>query len=1305
MSWPSKPASRPKARKNRTKGAPRPRARVHLARQLGWRERARAYRARTKNDSERRRWITAGGGAETGMDGRDASGRNGRFERGQRRAMTTGTCDAGNSEVVGRGVDDRRRAPSTRGIRRSTRVLLGACTLHKGAEGARDGANKRCDACVQLGCQEARALGTAARAPRDEAGRALGSEIARNCRWFSPGAGQARQREGDIDRWGEKQPARDGGMSCIATTPRREKAGDERIGSDEMRTKGRAGIEAGLESTIIAHPSTGSRSSPSLWPLAIPVRAHFDTPAHAAASAFRYRSSAHRPPLLVARIGRTPDDSGRPGIKLRPEVSDTLRGAVMRAAPLAGLARHWDGVCTSLSSWFPARVHVPSRKCRTRAPANKHPASRRALMQPSLPSRGTTLHVMPTFCSTHRENARLLRVSRRPESSANSERGIDDLARVAKPARAPRLDVKGAFPGGRSPMIIIPSPRICITPSFNLPLDESAYTCAARPPASCSGGWHPVTHNSHAASSQPRAFTSPAPPDERLPGCSLGWGLGRVPVEFYTICAYHTFLQVPAARGPSASCELADFLQSLDHSKVAYLHTHRQCCLPLRGPLDSSTVNLLGQHTRRGVSLRRYERSSRSISTSLPINESFKSMTRTRWIWKVDTENHSREHTWAFVIDARVEGGAGPSAFTKGGHDHPAEWTIGYAIDASSTLEGKTYVSFPTLYKDGSLSLAAEVNVGGLAHSLDVESSPVAEYSARHPQPRRSTYQNIGPGGHLVSSNRAVRLEGYGLSQTEVSPTAFLQLCLETSIRLRQRQRLDETSVSHEIPARVGLDISDIGPGRNLRSLSLTCKTIHGVAVDELWKTLDSFVPLLKCLPDDAWHVDPESGLISVCRPLLPTDWARFQYYAPRVRSLFVGTDISAETLHDMCTYGRQYYEDLLPNLRKLSVSFSNVPFLACLQPLLNPDLRSLEFNDCGCKSLPTLSGLGDLLSLATPELNNLVLEMPSVKRMKTRYLYRRGALFSSPSPLQQLKTFAWDLPLTPADVIHLAMLPQLVDICLDLPANILDVQTLGATWSGCSAFPALRLLDVRGQTFSHCTMFLRFLGKHSLRAVILHAYNTSGDQEPIEIAEALKTLRENSCDPCLLESLAVRGQHHSPLRDALDYVLPFNTIRNLFVFRNMEYLLLDIPTTVDGDNDDLDELAQAWPRLFELQLGDYPDANDTRFTLRGLTSLARYCPSLSSLTIAINADLEHDNADLDGTWEDLGIGEDLYHLELAASSLRRPLPVARLLCRMFPNLRSVTGGGNRAAREVLEKYISEHWKTREEEEDADEAA
>ncbi|KAJ7510870.1 hypothetical protein B0H11DRAFT_2402362 [Mycena galericulata] len=71
-------------------------------------------------------------------------------------------------------------------------------------------------------------------------------------------------------------------------------------------------------------------------------------------------------------------------------------------------------------------------------------------------------------------------------------------------------------------------------------------------------------------------------------------------------------------------------------------------------------------------------------------------------------------------------------------------------------------------------------------------------------------------------------------------------------------------------------------PKRALRNIALVCKALKEPALNELWRDLDSFVPLLRFLPS----VQSVGMSYTFFVPPSPIQWTRFDQYAPRVRKM-----------------------------------------------------------------------------------------------------------------------------------------------------------------------------------------------------------------------------------------------------------------------------------------------------------------------------------------------------------------------------------------------------------------------------------
>ncbi|KAG8910318.1 hypothetical protein FRC00_008419, partial [Tulasnella sp. 408] len=119
-------------------------------------------------------------------------------------------------------------------------------------------------------------------------------------------------------------------------------------------------------------------------------------------------------------------------------------------------------------------------------------------------------------------------------------------------------------------------------------------------------------------------------------------------------------------------------------------------------------------------------------------------------------------------------------------------------------------------------------------------------------------------------------------------------------------------------------------------TLSAACATTIWLepALDSLWREIDDFKILLKLWPAEALTRDSATGsYYRFVRPLARSDWARFDFYARRVRALTATLGRPCETFEGMpdllhetfCTDLGKYMREirrtmLLPNLQSLEL-------------------------------------------------------------------------------------------------------------------------------------------------------------------------------------------------------------------------------------------------------------------------------------------------------------------------------------------------------------------------------------------------
>ncbi|KAJ7646262.1 hypothetical protein DFH06DRAFT_1300636 [Mycena polygramma] len=166
----------------------------------------------------------------------------------------------------------------------------------------------------------------------------------------------------------------------------------------------------------------------------------------------------------------------------------------------------------------------------------------------------------------------------------------------------------------------------------------------------------------------------------------------------------------------------------------------------------------------------------------------------------------------------------------------------------------------------------------------------------------------------------------------------------------------------------VGVGGTHLAPGGsacNAPSILIpTCKALQDPALDALWRTQTSIVPLLSCMPEDLFNINPifaTSRLpLRLTRPINTTDWEPSDPYASRVRYLQFKILPGLEHIYpvlDVCVPGGFVF----PNLRSLAWTSREQPTqdFPHIRIFLSPTLLSINFFFAGsimnCSLLATL--------------------------------------------------------------------------------------------------------------------------------------------------------------------------------------------------------------------------------------------------------------------------------------------------------------------------------------------------------------
>ncbi|KAJ7142011.1 hypothetical protein C8R43DRAFT_1131012 [Mycena crocata] len=252
--------------------------------------------------------------------------------------------------------------------------------------------------------------------------------------------------------------------------------------------------------------------------------------------------------------------------------------------------------------------------------------------------------------------------------------------------------------------------------------------------------------------------------------------------------------------------------------------------------------------------------------------------------------------------------------------------------------------------------------------------------------------------------------------------------------------------------------------GGALAALAATCKTFQNPALDILWRTQDSIILLLGCIPDDLFNTRPDLSsehALPFMRAITPSDWERSHLYFGRVKKCefeFIPQLSEIFTVLEMAfSCGC-----IFPGLRSLSWSSNSETDFRYIRLFLAPTLSTLSF-----EYHPSIfnSSLLSTLARTCPQLSEVDINID----------YGFGDVFSTLATssfllsLQSVKCLT--LPrLNQAALQHIGQLRSLTYLCME---NLPDGPYPPAD-ANHPIFQNLRNLIIRGGDFEPLIQFLR---------------------------------------------------------------------------------------------------------------------------------------------------------------------------------------------------------------------------------------
>ncbi|KAJ7184916.1 hypothetical protein C8R46DRAFT_938891 [Mycena filopes] len=478
-----------------------------------------------------------------------------------------------------------------------------------------------------------------------------------------------------------------------------------------------------------------------------------------------------------------------------------------------------------------------------------------------------------------------------------------------------------------------------------------------------------------------------------------------------------------------------------------------------------------------------------------------------------------------------------------------------------------------------------------------------------------------------------------------------------------------------EIPEVLSLILGNLSPeepldSRALASFARTAKVFQDPALDILWKTQDSAVNLLRCMPADVFRIvpNPVDGIyrrqreMRLLRPIMAADWERPALYMNRVRVL-TSPGLSDTSLSQIlpALAASLPFDAVFPKLTSLTWSLTRGDDFHYLRLFLTRVLTSIAISlEHSAHHLSLLS----LLDRKCPALKNVSLfvqqnpvEPSGVSPMIGRAI---SAFLCAQRDLHSLASRITDM----AALEHVAQLPNLRSIrAIRLPPTILPTPAVIAP-----RFPQLRHLDLDYVTVEQAIDLLGMCTK-----------------SPLERLEAV-TRGVPTAAACVLFSAALAACHTAHPRltacdldfsndgeatdDGAQYIIPTNFLRNLNCFAHLTHFNIATLAGFDLGDSEIAGLARAWPLIEDLRLEAAMRSAMRSPTLRCISIIAQHCPRLRSLHMTFDTDGEipvwTQQPPSQTSLTDLNVGHSPIHAVSTAAA-------ARFLSAVFPNLQNIS--------------------------------
>lgn len=384
----------------------------------------------------------------------------------------------------------------------------------------------------------------------------------------------------------------------------------------------------------------------------------------------------------------------------------------------------------------------------------------------------------------------------------------------------------------------------------------------------------------------------------------------------------------------------------------------------------------------------------------------------------------------------------------------------------------------------------------------------------------------------------------------------------------------------------------------------------------------------------------------SILRPLLKSDWTRFDYYASRIKALgYYDNEYADQELFSwkepslwsrdrelrpavvsrLCLHRRRRW--LLPNLTHLRVNIYDAPHADYIAMFLGPSLSSLAFCLQTCDLKPPLdscviheriSRVLDCVVDLCPAITELDVypEYPSdVVVAARKFAYQCSKLEGYHVDTSQ------HIPFDRSFLVHLAAKPHLRKAWIHLDSDAADLLPLLSSPPIYHPFPELQILFFKIFRLRDCTPLFPAMQHCRLFSLTVLVEIQPLACDVVDLFEALyKHCAKHTLHIlCLSQAELIPGDTWPPHK--LGYLIDIAAMSRVLHFPNIRTFTLHLPLYGWLTDEAYRAIGDAWPGLVGFSfLETWGTPAITPGTWEGIVGLVQRCPLLNEVHILFDA-------------------------------------------------------------------------------------